>query len=766
MAMSRMMHLFLLSCLFVAVNCWPNTCQYRRQVTTSIATSRRVSYSHRTTRCCGVFCWSRCSSYSVAYRYERTYRQGYRYEYYTGSCEGYCSNYECKGCNSITNCVDTRCSSSSNHYCLECEYDRGGEKQAYALVDRGSVANGACEQRCSWRPDSKFCYPGNCPDTPASCTCAPGFSGSNCLTTTILPTISPCTATLKDDPGDDDHVACSAESPPTYSSLKATKLAVDWTTTYNLSSLSDYPAQYYVNSSGFGIIEAKFTWTVRRGNVTLDGGNEHCLMTDILSAQIESKECNHLVVFNSELESNDILWFQLQSNTSGFVKINNYDDSDIVTVDDAQFYSEQHTYLSNTVIFDLVSPQHCREMSPPCSSDLFSINRVYTKNSSVVISWDPTLWKDDSGINHFSCEAYKLIPDGQSTGNLQQGSRLNTGQSQGKTESDIVLRLPDAGVYSIILSVFDSVGNAAKARRAVMYDDRSSISVSEDNPITVSDAVVNNGVSWLGIKSGQITITWTGHFYNAFHRDNSLLSTIEAIDPPLPAEYDESTGQPPLTRSREAIPNVEGITHFEFDSALSSSGKTQPEWKHIEGQQTENIIQVSAMDGDHISVWLKAFDVMGNTREDSLKIYLDSSPPIITNLGHMYRNTIDISDHVKRDSDNTVHLFIDAHDDESGISVIKWKLLDAHEQTTVFEKGEIKNTYQKDPDDEECTPQTCHCLAQEDLDMCFYPSQSVFLDLNTMASMPEGDVDCTFTVVVYNNAMKQSDTSIQFTVHK
>ncbi|XP_070578965.1 uncharacterized protein [Ptychodera flava] len=511
-------------------------------------------------------------------------------------------------------------------------------------------------ERCSWRPESKFCYPGSCPSTPDSCTCAPGFSGTNCLNTTLMPTISPCTVTLKDG-SNNNNLACSVDNAPIYSSLKATVLAIHWKTSYDPVTLTDYPSPYYVNSSGFGIVEVTLAWNLKRGNITLKGGTEYCLTADILSTQIKTKQCNHSVVFNSELKHNDVLWFQVRSNTSGCININNYDDPYKVTLNGAQFYSQQRNFLSNFVVFDLIAPQHCRQRSPPCTSHLFSISEVYTKNSSVLVRMDPTLWQDDSGVNRISWEVYKETYDIQLTGNLQQRSQLNNIPTQDKPGSTIVVEFPEAGVYSIILTVFDNVGNAAKARRVVMYDDRSSISVSEDNPITISDAVVNNGVSWLGTKSGQITIIWARHFYNSFHRDNNLLAAIEEMDPPLPAEYDEPTGQPPLTRSREAIPNVEGITRFEFDYAISSSGKTKLDLKDM-GQKTETILTVSSVDGDHVSVWLKAFDVMGNTREDLEKFYLDSSPPLITYLDYMYRTKIDSSVHVKRDNDNTVQMNI------------------------------------------------------------------------------------------------------------
>ncbi|XP_078585868.1 uncharacterized protein LOC144867678 [Branchiostoma floridae x Branchiostoma japonicum] len=95
-------------------------------------------------------------------------------------------------CNLITNCERLICTNMTNQQCNRCEYDRGAEIKAYHLVTAEGYPNRVCEQRCSWRPDSKFCYPGSCPNIPSNCTCAPGFGGNNCLTISSLPSIMHC----------------------------------------------------------------------------------------------------------------------------------------------------------------------------------------------------------------------------------------------------------------------------------------------------------------------------------------------------------------------------------------------------------------------------------------------------------------------------------------------------------------------------------------------------------------------------------------------
>ena len=38
---------------------------------------------------------------------------------------------------------------------------------------------------------------------------------------------------------------------------------------------------------------------------------------------------------------------------------------------------------------------------------------------------------------------------------------------------------------------------------------------------------------------------------------------------------------------------------------------------------------ITRVDGDSVRVYVKAFDVMGNTAEDNVLVHIDSSPPLI-----------------------------------------------------------------------------------------------------------------------------------------
>ncbi|KAK2162033.1 hypothetical protein NP493_1547g00000 [Ridgeia piscesae] len=174
-----------------------------------------------------------------------------------------------KPCKRIHNCRFRRCTSGTNQHCGRCEHDHGGEKKAYRLVSRGGHSNRVCEKLCSWRKDSIFCYPGNCPDVPTSCQCAPGFGGPNCLTISTKPSIIDCLITAEVDVGssvEKVEISCADESNPVvYSNVVSTTVKIDFKTAFKGPSASVYPRKYYINDFKVGITEAIFQYIVTRG---------------------------------------------------------------------------------------------------------------------------------------------------------------------------------------------------------------------------------------------------------------------------------------------------------------------------------------------------------------------------------------------------------------------------------------------------------------------------------------------------------------------
>ncbi|KAI8510664.1 hypothetical protein Bbelb_115800 [Branchiostoma belcheri] len=140
------------------------------------------------------------------------------------------------------------------------------------------------------------------------------------------------------------------------------------------------------------------------------------------------------------------------------------------------------------------------------------------------------------------------------------------------------------GVYSIVLTVEDGCGpndgNFVITRRFLIYDDNSTVQAdtSGHHPMWAESASNITGRVWqtnlqdaLG-NGPQVTISWPDHFCNELHKHNKFLNAIEEHPSPILPGYEEITGQPPATRSREAIPNVNTILLFQTDWAVDHQG--------------------------------------------------------------------------------------------------------------------------------------------------------------------------------------------------
>ncbi|XP_070536371.1 uncharacterized protein [Ptychodera flava] len=548
--------------------------------------------------------------------------------YYNRNCYGYCcssfNRYCCSGCNgNVENCADTRCTTSSNRYCYKCAYDRGGGKMAYEPVDDGPYRDRVCEQRCSWRQDSKFCYPGTCHGLPSTCACLNGFGGDNCLTVNTKPKIESCHGVIQRSGSGATCIFDCSDDGTVYCGVNSDRFVVDWVASYD-PSLSSINRPYYVNDTGYGIVSAVLNWQLMRDNNEADGGVGVCLseeshILNIPKSELPRRSCSHTIGMTSTVRHNDRLSLTLRTKNSGYIKINNYDQEDVVTVDDAKFYSGQITEKTTDILFDFAAPQHCIVTSSECTAGILGIINPYTRNSDVTVTWEPTDWNDvPSGIHHYDCEAYRLTSDPSGSGllGMRTGAPHASERNIDRTVKSVQLNLPDTGVFAIIVTVTDTVGNSAKVRRFLTYDPDSVIRVDKDKPITASEGAFNAGLVWLTRSKGDITATWAGHFFNAFYRDGKFLNGIEEHDPPL-GPYDESTGMPPSSRSRQAIPNDSGIVRFQFDFAESSSGRDDPEnWVDIDEGKTTHTISITDDNNEFITIWMKAFDVMDNMKEE------------------------------------------------------------------------------------------------------------------------------------------------------
>ncbi|XP_033100215.1 fibrillin-2-like [Anneissia japonica] len=253
-------------------------------------------YRSSTSTSCGWLWQDRCTSYRTRSRYSLAQRlvsypipvccEGYEAPIGSDECtEPICSpgcvNGICVGpnvctcfvgyhgptceytCNvEIDNCEIIDCTSSLNFMCTKCLYHINDEIKAYELV------NGRCDQICSWRNDSRSCYPGRCASSSNNCTCDTDFTlDDNCMKIAVPPDVSNCSIMLQHDNGfngiSTSNISCQqSRVSPIYSSVKGNSFSVDWQTQF---SATEYPFPYYVKNFSVGVTSAVVKWYIYRG---------------------------------------------------------------------------------------------------------------------------------------------------------------------------------------------------------------------------------------------------------------------------------------------------------------------------------------------------------------------------------------------------------------------------------------------------------------------------------------------------------------------
>ncbi|XP_078616388.1 uncharacterized protein LOC144884789 [Branchiostoma floridae x Branchiostoma japonicum] len=316
---------------------------------------------------------------------------GYRYPKYP--------SVTCNACQSIANCERyNQCTGSSDSRCTKCQYDRGTVQKAYQLSSDGTL----CTKLCSWRPDSVFCYPGRCThNTPASCTCAPGFGGSNCLAINSAPVMSSCLGKLRrmvnGTEQDSSEASCMSTSSPAtvWTNLnngtdhtEQMQLEVTWDTSFPGPSVTDWPPHYYIHDHGIGVISASVDWWLERGGTRISSGTLPCVGGDISRDNPKpSPHCTATVTMRVPPQQGDSLFFTAKSRNGGYVKVRNYDSTSGYTVNPPVFFSGQE--LAHTAHFSF-------DFRPPSQSDATTSSSdgkttVHPTSPATTLTWSTAL---------------------------------------------------------------------------------------------------------------------------------------------------------------------------------------------------------------------------------------------------------------------------------------------------------------------------------------------------------------------------------------
>ena len=210
----------------------------------------------------------------------------------------------------------------------------------------------------------------------------------------------------------------------------------------------------------------------------------------------------------------------------------------------------------------------------------------------------------------------------------------------------------EPGVYSIILEVGDKANNTVYARRFVLYDPNSRVSINSSFPMYADSAVPATGYKWQTVfgdgTNGAtiIRVRWRNHFQNVLHEQNKFLEEILPFQQDLsdmsidrfnykhiPEEYDDFEGR----RQRNKTENFHGIVKFEITT--SNANDQIPEaWRDIPLAEQFTLTQHGVLNGALVKVWVRGTDILGNSIVDSVLVYFDNTHPSFIGIPSFEKN--------------------------------------------------------------------------------------------------------------------------------
>ena len=335
-------------------------------------------------------------------------------------------------------------------------------------------------------------------------------------------------------------------------------------------------------------------------------------------------------------------------------------------------------------VFDLEAPLHCSvggSRRCTASEELFDIGPAVIRNGSFTSVWGG--WSDTPAqVSSYTLELYRIEKRGsfacESPSSRQELVKVAASSVQGIARFPVQLNVSAA--YSLILAVTDDAGNVRYARRSLLFDDRSTIEINTARPLRVSSAwhsmVDGRAVAWQQHRTDSINIDGVGHFYNTLLVSSGWLQPLCNFSGGIISEYDQ-----PLTGGllpRAGTHSSEGVTEMYYAVTVNPSDPTLPppasDFKPSSNVAVANL-SVNALrnDSDQITVWLRAHDIHGQPRMDSVSLLVDSSPPTLSGLSLRTADGTLLSLFGSRDFRDLRFQF-QTQDQHSGLDTVTWAI--------------------------------------------------------------------------------------------
>eukprot|EP00058_Branchiostoma_floridae_P022361 XP_002607851.1 hypothetical protein BRAFLDRAFT_117282 [Branchiostoma floridae] len=416
-------------------------------------------------------------------------------------------------------------------------------------------------------------------------------------------------------------------------------------------------------------------------------------------------------------------------------------------------------------MYDSTTPTHSGTFA-----QMLDVGDPFTKQTSITAAWSG--WSDTgSGIQNYHVQVYRM--DHTQGDTLREGFTPWIDETLESSASSYTINMAgeDPGVFSVVNIIEDAsggneAGNIERTRRFYLYDSTSTITVddsaglAENGDMWISTTVVDTDYLWQTNLDQVITVEYMDHFIQHTHHNGKFLNAIAEFFVPVPQANDDFDT---TERSRQAIVNQKGVVTFETSYHVDHQGgttKTSGAWTSVDdlhaGSQS---LTISRVDGDTVTTYIRATDILGNQQTDEVSIHIDSSPPIIEDFWLEKNGVEGITVHNSRDLYDCLVKFT-TYDIHSGLYTIYWRLVDMADESIVHGDGNLAVRVSSDA--EPCTADTCKCTPMEP---CYMTKYEIAPDASKMdIPIGEHDSDYYFYVTVTNRARLSTTERLQITV--
>jgi hypothetical protein len=272
-------------------------------------------------------------------------------------------------------------------------------------------------------------------------------------------------------------------------------------------------------------------------------------------------------------------------------------------------------------------------------------------------------------IAMYEVEAWEIVA--QSSAQLPMSTINHLSVTQDSVITSITLPI-EPMLYAVILTVKDNADNIREARRLVLYDASSTIELDSGLQMNAQTGVASAQYVWQD-NNNEVIWRWDGFFYNSYYKVHDVLKPITQDTTRWSGDFEQLTG----VLNVLGTDNIDGLVIFEYYQADNEDYvPTANEFTQVTNTEyvDESMHVVSSCsDGDKYIMWMKVTDIMSRTRTEFCNIYVDSSPPILTQFG-IENNGHDML--FVHSTDDWTHMVLEyeAFDLHSNIYTMQWTL--------------------------------------------------------------------------------------------